>query len=308
MAKPKSKPAPEKKYSKEDVLERFRAKDDPELGNYARYAAAHRIELTKISEKERAKQEKEKQKDAEKKKQFEKAVTPENLYQEANDTTLAEPEDDTDMPSSDIKGKIYRGYQPLGAAPQPGETESAPSPAPPRKPSIKELTATFNHKFAEPKPEKKEKKKQPEKKPARATVKKKIKKAGKRIPVAIRPHATDHPRPITNAQKAPPLPPSKKVDAKYVKEDVRKQEKEKKEEKRGEEKTATEAAKKEAGQHRTAENHKPRITTHFKTGFWIACGILAFLILLLILFIMMVVIIAKFTGVNVFQNGTVVLP
>lgn len=313
MAKPKSKSAaPQKKYTPDEVLERFRAKDDPALGSYARYAASHRVKLSKVEEKEKKQQEKQQLKDAQKKKE-EKPVTPEDLYKEATDAAVYdEVYEDTDMPSSDIKGKIFRDYQPLSSAPSGKEAPksvsaqiSAPSSVP--KPSVRDLTRSFNQKFAEQKKETEEKKVLVKKSTAKKVTKKLIRKTKSSIDNSQPP--TSDLRPKT----APPLPPSKKVDPKYVKQQQEALKKQQEQEKKEAEKKAKadEAAKKEAEKARAA-NDAPSVTHHhrspFKTGFWVMCGILAFFILLAVLFIIAIVVIASMTGTDLWQNGTIVLP
>lgn len=324
MAKKQKHAAPAKKYTPDEVLERFRAKDDPELGRYATYAATHRAKLAHLSEKERARQEKELKKQEAQKKQFEKAVTPEQLYQETAEAAVYDAEDDDgDMPSSDIKGKIFSNYQPLSSAPPPGKEApknaaqvSAPASAP--KPSVRDLTRLFNQKFAEQKKEE-EKEKQPtgknQKKETKKVAKKLIRKTSKSA--STPPLAADRTPQTADSRlkSAPPLPPAKKVDAKYVKqqhEELKKQQD--KEEKAMEQKAkadeSAEAAKKDAEKTSTS-NDSPSATRHrspFKTGFWIMCGVFAFLIILVILFFIAVAAISYLSGVPLVENGTIVLP
>lgn len=316
MAK-KQKPQPSKKYTPDEVLERFRAKDDPELGRYATYAAAHRAKLAKVSEKEKARQEKELKKQEAQKKQFEKAVTPEQLYQETAEAAVYDAEDDDgDMPSSDIKGKIFSNYQPLSSPPSgkeaPKNVARVSSTASAPKPSVRDLTRLFNQKFAE---QKKEEEKQPtgkkQKKETKKVTKKIIRKTSK---PASTPSPTTH-RPLP-AASAPPLPPAKKVDVKYVKqqhEELKKQQdkEEKAEEQKAKADERTEATKKDAEKSSAADPRHPTPDRHrspFKTGFWIMCGVFAFLIILILLFFAAVAAISYLSGVPLVENGTIVLP
>ncbi|MDO8642272.1 MAG: hypothetical protein Q7R76_01620 [Candidatus Woesearchaeota archaeon] len=318
MAKPKSKPAPSKKYSPDEVLERFRAKDDPELGRYAGYAASHRTKLAKVSEKEKARQEKEAQKEAEKKKQFQQAVTPEELYKDESESAIDDTEyEDDDMPSSDIKGKIFSNYQPLSSAPQPGTQGKQASTTPPPivsppKPSMRDLTRMFNQKFSDEKKEEEKKAAENKKEKAEKTPTKKVTK--KLIKKTKTVHIPDAPVSPGKKSSAPPMPPAKKVDAKYVKQQQEAlQKKQEQEEKSAEKKaSADEAAKKEAEKPAATtpqpQSSGPHKRNPFRTGFWIACGIFAFLIILLILFIIAIAAIASITHVPLLENGTLVLP
>ena len=329
MAKKQKPAAPSKKYTPDEVLERFRAKDDPALGRYANYAASHREKLAHLSEKEKARQEKEQKKEEARKKQFEKAVTPEQLYQETAEAAVYEHEDDDgDMPSSDIKGKKFSDYQPLSSAPSPGknaENESArhsitdhrqptPDSRPQTKPSVRDLTRLFNQKFAGQKKEAEEKDSKQQKKETKKVTKKIIRKTTKST--SSRPPTPDSRPP---AKSAPPLPPSKNVNPKYVKqhqEELKKQQEkdekeEEKKEKAVEEKAKADGAKKEA--EKAAADSRPSTADHqkrspFKTGFWIMCGVLAFLIILVTLFFLAVVAISYLSGVPLVENGTIVLP
>ncbi len=314
MAK-KQKPQPSKKYTPDEVLERFRAKDDPELGRYATYAASHRAKLAHLSEKERVRQEKELKKQEAQKKQFEKAVTPEQLYQETAEAAVYDAEDDDgDMPSSDIKGKIFSNYQPLASAPSgkeaPKNVAQVSSPVSAPKPSVRDLTRLFNQKFAE---QKKEEEKQPtgkkQKKETKKVTKKLIRKTSKSVSTTQ--PASHRQLPTTSA---PPLPPSKKVDAKYVKQQHEELKKQQDKEEKATEK-ADEAAKKEAEKASATTHDQPPTTHHrspFKTGFWIMCGVFAFLIILLLLFFAAVAAISYLSGVppveNVNGSVTLMLP
>lgn len=319
MAKKPKPTAPAKKYTPDEVIERFRAKDDPELGRYATYAASHRAKLAKVSEKEKARQEKELKKQEAQKKQFEKAVTPEQLYQETAEAAVYDAEDDDgDMPSSDIKGKIFSNYQPLSSAPAPGKEApksvsaqiSATVSAP--KPSVRDLTRLFNQKFAEQKKEEEKEKQTTGKKQKTETkkvTKKLIRKA--RPPIAGRTPQVPDQRP----KSAPPLPPAKKVDAKYVKQQHEELKKQQDKEEKAAEKAEKADAKKEAETASAADPQSPTTDRHrspFKTGFWIMCGVFAFLIILVLLFFVAVAAISYLSGVPLVENVngsvTLVLP
>ncbi len=309
-----------------DVLAKFRSKDDKALGGHAAEAAKHRKALEKETAREKKRQEKQRIKDEKKRakeekkkaKELEKAkkavakktgkkvkdVTPEDLYGEVPEEVKDEVYEDEDMPSSSIKGKIFKNYKPLGSAPKPHGDEEAPHVEAPRKKDIKELSKLFDSKFKvekkkeEPKKEKKSSKKEKKKvkevkKVSKHTGRKKVtKKLIRKTPSKL---------------KAPPIPPAEKVDPRYVKE----HEREKTKEQRKEEVHAGQEEKKQAeanAEQQAAVPVKKSKKEHLKTGFWIALGIVGFMVLLAIIFIVAVLAIDFFTGVPVMQNGTLVLP